>query len=136
MVYAAQMCIRDRYSVEEYRVMGYLAERLCGIYLTYLKRQKEIRFFELPKTLFHDTEPRENVLPVFENGVPIVLSANDKFSPYLDIMIRSIIENASLSRTYDTVSYTHLRDERYERDEKDFASTASRIFERTGLCLL
>lgn len=91
------------YSVEEYRVMGYLAERLCGIYLTYLKRQKEIRFFELPKTLFHDTEPRENVLPVFENGVPIVLSANDKFSPYLDIMIRSIIENASLSRTYDII---------------------------------
>lgn len=91
------------YSVEEYRVMGYLAERLCGIYLTYLKKQKEIRFFELPKTLFHDTEPKEKLFPVFENGVPIVLSANDKFSPYLDIMIRSIIENASPSRLYDII---------------------------------
>lgn len=26
------------YSVEEYRVMGYLAERLCGIYYEYLKK--------------------------------------------------------------------------------------------------
>lgn len=26
------------YSVEEYRVMGYLAERLCGIYYLYLKK--------------------------------------------------------------------------------------------------
>ena len=91
------------YSVEEYRVMGYLAERLCGIYLTYLKRQKEIRFFELPKTLFHDTEPKEKLFPVFENGVPIVLSANDKFSPYLEIMIQSIIENTSPSRSYDII---------------------------------
>ena len=31
------------YSVEEYRVMGYLAERLCGIYYEWLKTQPGIR---------------------------------------------------------------------------------------------
>ena len=46
------------YSVEEYRVMGYLAERLCGIYYMYLKQKEGIRSFELPKTLFHDTTPK------------------------------------------------------------------------------
>lgn len=91
------------YSVEEYRVMGYLAERLCGIYLTYLKEWKEIKFFELPKTLFHDTEPKEKLSPVFADGIPIVLSANDKFSPYLDVMIQSVIQNASIGRTYDII---------------------------------
>ena len=91
------------YSVEEYRVMGYLAERLCGIYYTYLSREKGVKCFELPKTLFRDTAPREQLTPVFENGVPIVLSANDKFAPYLDVMIQSIISNASPTRQYDII---------------------------------
>ncbi|HJC48622.1 MAG TPA: DUF4422 domain-containing protein, partial [Candidatus Lachnoclostridium pullistercoris] len=91
------------YSVEEYRVMGYLAERLCGIYYTYLSKKKSIKCFELPKTLFHDTSPNEQLKPVFENGVPIVLSANDKFAPYLDVMIQSIVSNASPTRQYDII---------------------------------
>ena len=91
------------YSVEEYRVMGYLAERLCGIYYTYLSKEKSLKCFELPKTLFHDTTPNERLKPIFEDGVPIVLSANDKFAPYLDVMIQSIIRNASPTRQYDII---------------------------------
>lgn len=91
------------YSVEEYRVMGYLAERLCGIYYTYLKQKEGIRCFELPKTLFTDTAPSARLEPVFTEAVPIVLSANDKFAPYLDIMIRSVIANASPARQYDII---------------------------------
>lgn len=91
------------YSVEEYRVMGYLAERLCGIYYTYLKQKKQIRTFELPKTLFKDTSLKSTLQPVFENGVPVVLSANDKFAPYLDVMIQSVIANANPARQYDII---------------------------------
>ena len=91
------------YSVEEYRVMGYLAERLCGIYYTYLKERADVKTFELPKTLFHDTAPKAVLRPVYEGGVPIVLSANDKFAPYLDVMIQSIIANASPTRQYDII---------------------------------
>lgn len=91
------------YSVEEYRVMGYLAERLCGIYYIYLKQKEGIRTFELPKTLFHDTTPRSVLNPVFEDGIPIVLSANNKFASYLDVMIQSIIANANPTRQYDII---------------------------------
>ena len=91
------------YSVEEYRVMGYLAERLCGIYYMYLKQKEGIRSFELPKTLFHDTTPKLVLNPIFKEGVPIVLSANNKFAPYLDVMIQSIIANASPTRQYDII---------------------------------
>lgn len=86
------------YSEEEYRIMGYLAERLCGIYYEYLKKQPGIRACELPKTLFKDTAPKAVLEPVYPESVPIVLSANDKFSPYLDIMIRSMVANASPER--------------------------------------
>lgn len=91
------------YSVEEYRVMGYLAERLCGIYYTYLKKQTSIKACELPKTLFHDTAPKAILKPVFADGVPVVLSANDKFTPYLDVMIQSMVANASEGRNYDLI---------------------------------
>ena len=91
------------YSVEEYRIMGYLAERLCGIYYEYLKKQPGIRACELPKTLFKDTAPKAVLEPVYPESVPIVLSANDKFSPYLDIMIRSMVANASPERQYDII---------------------------------
>ena len=83
--------------------MGYLAERLCGIYYEYLKKQPGIRACELPKTLFKDTAPKAVLRPVYPAGVPIVLSANDKFSPYLDIMIRSMIANTSPEREYDII---------------------------------
>lgn len=91
------------YSVEEYRVMGYLAERLCGIYYTYLKAQSDKNCFELPKTLFQDTAPKAKLQTVFADAVPIVLSANDKFAPYLDIMIESIAANTNDARNYDII---------------------------------
>jgi lipopolysaccharide biosynthesis glycosyltransferase len=92
------------YSVEEYRVFGYLAERLCGIYYTWLKKNGNVKCFELPKTLFWDSEPRAVLKPVFsENAVPVVLSANDRFSPYLDVMIHSVVEHSSPERYYDII---------------------------------
>ena len=82
---------------------GYLAERLCGIYYEWLKTQPGIRAGELPKTLFKETAPKAVLEPVYPAGVPIVLIANDKCSPYLDIMIRSVIVNASPEREYDII---------------------------------
>lgn len=91
------------YSEEEYRVIGYLSERLCGIYYTYLKMQQSIKIFELPKTLFLDTTPKQTVKSVYEEEVPIVLSANNKFVSYLDVVIQSIIANANDQRKYDII---------------------------------
>ena len=58
---------------------------------------------ELPKTLFYDTAPKSVLHPVYKDSVPVVLSANDRFAPYLDVMIRSIIANASPARNYDII---------------------------------
>lgn len=98
------------YSVEEYRVFGYLAERLCAIYYLWLKKDKNLKVTELPKTLFRNTEPAPLIGKVSENAVPVVLSANDKFAPYLDVMIRSVVANAAPDRVYDIiVLYNDIR---------------------------
>ena len=107
--------------------MGYLAERLCGIYYLYLKKQEGIKTFELPKTLFQDTAPHAVLEPVYKEAVPVVLSANNRFSPYLDIMIRSMIANASEKRNYDIIILYNDISERNQRLIKSAANGKANI---------
>lgn len=92
------------YSVEEYRVSGFLAERLFGIYYTYVKKLGKFKCVELQKAEFRNTEPKVILKPVFDDKcVPVVLAANDDFSPYLATMIHSIIDHSNKNNYYDIV---------------------------------
>ena len=70
---------------------------------------------ELPEVLFRNTAPHTVLEPVYKESVPIVLSANDRFSPYLDSMIRSVIFNASEKRNYDIIILYNDISERNQR---------------------
>ena len=99
------------YSVEEYRIYGYLAERLTAIFYRYILERGDKKCLEVAKSMFVDTDPMGTLEPVYDKAVPIVLSANDAFSPYLDIMIRSIVENVSADNNYDiVVLYSDIND--------------------------
>lgn len=91
------------YNQEELRVFGFIAERLFGIYYTWLKDDASIKRLELQKILIKNTEPLVRIDPIDENYVPVVLAANDGFVPYLSTMIESILEHANPSRGYDIV---------------------------------
>lgn len=92
------------YSEAEQRTAAYLAERLFGIYFTRLKREQRGNFCELPYVVFGDTDPREEMKPVFAKpAVPIVLSANRTFVPCLAVMIRSLIDCSTEENNYDII---------------------------------
>ena len=92
------------YDINEYRVSGFLAERLWGVYYTKIKQDGKLRCKDLQKSLFHNTKPAPNIEPAFaENNVPIVMAADDKYVPYVTVMIRSVAEHASPDRNYDIV---------------------------------
>ena len=91
------------YSVQEYRVFGFLAERLCGIYFTYLQMSKSFNIGKLPKVLFNNTSKPKIMTTINEDAIPIVLSANDRFVPYLNVMISSILKYSSNNRKYDVI---------------------------------
>lgn len=94
----------SNYSVEQFRVSGFLAERLFGIYYTYLKKQKDIKRCELQKSMFKDTECVKTLDPAFtENSVPVVMSANEEFVPYLTTFIKSVMDNSTTANNYDLV---------------------------------
>lgn len=91
------------YNVQEYRVYGFLAERLCGLYFTYLKMNDSLSIGEVPKVLFKNTNKLKKINPVFENAVPVVLASDNRFSPYLSIMIESMVKKSSPDRNYDFI---------------------------------
>lgn len=91
------------FNVQEYRVFGFLAERLCGLYFTYLKIQGTYNIGEVPKVLFKNTNKKQIIQLISEDAVPVVLAANNRFAPYLSIMIQSMVEHASSDRKYDFI---------------------------------
>ena len=113
------------YDIDEYRVSGFLAERLWGIYYTWLKEnRKELRFKEVQRSFFENTEEQKVVTPVFaEHAVPIVLAANDKYVPYLNVTIQSIFENAQPGRNYDLIVLnSDISDENQKKLKKSYTA--------------
>lgn len=95
------------YSSAQYRVSGYLAERLLGIYFTWLKGQGHYTYRELQRTLFDNVTRPAFPRPLKQVGdkppVTLVLSANDFYVPYMGTLLESIAENASETRQYDVI---------------------------------
>ena len=92
------------YDINEYRVSGFLAERLWGIYYTKIKQDGRLKCKELQKSYFIDTKPAPDIQPAFkQNNIPIVMAADDGYVPYVTVMIRSVAENANPNKNYDFV---------------------------------
>ena len=45
----------EDYNTREYRVSGFLAERLCGIYISWLKKNKNLKIKQVQRIKIKDT---------------------------------------------------------------------------------
>lgn len=96
------------YSVEGYRISGFLAERLFGIYYEYIKRQKKYKTCELQRTLFRNVDVPEEIKPAFDNNnIPIIIATNDYYAPYISTLLLSIKVTASEKNNYDIIILSH-----------------------------
>lgn len=94
----------ENYSEAELRVLGFLAERLFGIYYTKKRRIKQVRCCELMYLIFGDTEPIEPIYPYFKkDAISIVMASNNRFVPYLSVAIQSLKETKHKENQYDLV---------------------------------
>jgi len=91
------------YNMDENRVVGYIAERLFGVYFTKLKEDGIYKYREVQKVYFFHTDKVSMITPIYKKAVPIVMSANNGFVPYLSVFLQSLIENSSDKTNYDLV---------------------------------
>lgn len=90
------------YNPQQYRVTGYLAERLTNIYFHYLQSLGKYKVKELQIAFFENTDPKLSLQPIAKEGnIAVVLAANNFYVPYVSTLIHSIAENASSVHTYD-----------------------------------
>ena len=89
------------YNQYELRVMGFLSERLFGIWFTHNKKKKTLRTLELQKTLFRNTDKPLEKIKTQKNAVVSVLACNDNYVPYFAVMLQSIVQNAKQNRPYE-----------------------------------
>ena len=95
------------YSVQGYRVSGYLGERLFAIWYLHLQKTGKYKTCDLQRTLFKNVEKTVEVKSAFQNNnVAIALAANDYFVPYLSVTLASIAKNSSVGRNYDILILT------------------------------
>ena len=93
------------YSVDEYRVSGFWAERLWGIYYTYLKEKRsDLKYKEVQKSFFKSTDLDTKLHPAFSrNNIPIVFSSDDNYVPILATAVKSIANFSTKNNNYDIV---------------------------------
>lgn len=94
----------SEYNEQEYRATAYLAERLFGVYYTYVKKIGTLKCCELPYVLFRNTDPLQQIEPVFgTDSVSLVMAADNRFAPYLAVFIHSVTACSKENENYDMV---------------------------------
>lgn len=95
----------NQLSNEGIRVFGHLGERLLGIFINC--RQKELRVKYLQRIIFLKTERSDELFPISNNSINIVLSSSDYYVPYLYTTIYSLLQYKEEHDIYDIVILTN-----------------------------
>lgn len=97
----------DGYSVQERRVIGYLAERLLNVFVhKKMSESKDLRVIYLERVFVEDTAPLPKApnKPVTDKKiVPIVASSDKNYVPHLAVLINSALQNADKSVFIDFI---------------------------------
>lgn len=121
------------YSIDEYRVSGFWAERLWGIFYTYLKdTNKNLKCKEVQKSFFEKTDD-SLIKPVFlDHNIPVVFAADNNYVPIISTAIKSLLINGSPNYNYDIIilqqNITDLNQQKMKSDLKS-SNASIRFFD-------
>ena len=90
------------YNPMQYRVTGFLAERLTNIFIKYAIATGKYKVKELQIAYFENTDPVAKIQPIAqENNIGIVLAADNFYVPYVSTLLHSVAEYAAKDKMYD-----------------------------------
>lgn len=105
---------RKNYSYVDLR--GYVAERLVGLYIYYLK--KRVKSYSCKVSLIRETNlsVQSKPLPAFSSkNHPIVFSFDGDYIKYCSVAIASIVEHSSPNHNYDIFILTKQHNDDFEK---------------------
>ncbi|SKA09220.1 Lipopolysaccharide biosynthesis protein, LPS:glycosyltransferase [Pilibacter termitis] len=115
----------ELYSVEWYRTLGHLGERLVAIFTHYvLENKKQLNVLNLPVVQWSDTTPEaKKIQPAFKTkNIPIVLAYGNEYTKYAAVLLNSIVKNSSVENNYDIIVFhTTITEENQRRIVNEFS---------------
>lgn len=92
------------YSKNQQRALGFVAERLSGIYFKYLIEKQNVKYKTYPATLIQDNNLFDEIKPAFsKNNIAVCFAVNDEYSKYFSVSLQSLIENSTEGENYDII---------------------------------
>ena len=90
---------------EQEKRMGYFSERLLNVYVIHLLKMKpETKTKYLQWTFVEYDTFKSDLIPAFsDNNVPVTVSCNEYYMPFLGVMLSSMLEHASKEYNYDII---------------------------------
>lgn len=106
----------SNYSMEGLRTPGHIAERLLGVYYTYIKMHcPQYKTSVLQRSIIWNTNKTELPRPKFKvNNVPVIFSCSDFFVPYVAGTLQSLIEHVTEEHNYDLI-FLHTGIDKYNQ---------------------
>lgn len=126
----------QNYSVEAYRTIGHLSERLLGVFYTYLRKNRpQCRVKVLQRAIIHNTTPLVYPQPVAgEKTVPVFFNFGESYIPIAAASLRSLAENADPDRAYDiTVLHRDITENGWKRLQSAVAGFPNMILRRVDI---
>ena len=119
-------------SILQSRTFGHIGERLLGVFLNYINNKNTYKLKHLRVSLLGDTTPNEtNKLKKQKYTKAICLASSEEYSKYLDVCIRSLLQNTTVSDQFDivilTTDMTEYTQSRLENSLKPYKQNISII---------
>ena len=95
----------SKFSIDEMRFIGFMAERLFSIFMIRIKKETAYKIRHLQISFIEDTSPRlVTPFPYYStNNIPIVTASDDSYIPFVGTMLVSLLENSSNKYNFDII---------------------------------
>lgn len=95
----------SNYNPQQYRVTGFLAERLTNVFIQYLIGSRKYKVKELQVAYFENTDPITRLEQIHSEAISIVLAADNNYVPYVSTLLGSLAEHANSKDIYDVTVF-------------------------------
>ena len=107
----------SNYSRQQRRTCGAIAERLFGVFVTYIESLKKYKINYQQLLIVRHTEPQRWIQPAYsKNNIPVVVLSSDYYVPYLYVYLYSLLKSSNSTSNYDIIVLEKSISQKHKED--------------------